>query len=513
MSRLGLGAAIGVGIALFTSIGVARQAPFRTATRLVEVHVIVTDRSRNPVEGLSRDEFAVAEDGVPQTISIFEARDTRAPRQAAPAPEVRDEPGVSGERSARIRVSNHIQDASARVVLVLDRVNAAFDSQWFARRHIDAYLSRMGSGNTVALYVLDGSGMRVLHDFSSDGASLRRALDAYQARVTGVYDASMEPPAETGADVGTVWIVDPSTAVSDFFGRQRWLRTFRSLQTLARHLSGIAGRKNVVWASEVFPIPTGRAGQDRAEFLEEMRKTTRALNDAQASLYPVDARGLMGAITYSRGRASFTTLDMVRGNMETMEVVAEDTGGRAFTNTNALDVSISRAVDDSRLSYVLGYYSTDTKTDGRYRTIRVEVKRKGLAVRHRAGYLAAAPVLDRKARDAALRDALEGPLASTQVGLSADLDYDKADSTVTIILRFDPGTVASIPASVDLLVAEIARTGKGTIIERAAASADALPLTLTVRVTPNLHELRIVARDPGSGRVGSLVIPARRLLN
>ena len=270
----------------------------------------------------------------------------------------------------------------------------------------------------------------------------------------------------------------------------------------------------MVWASEVFPIPTGRAGQDRAEFLEEMRKTTRALNDAQASPYPVDARGLMGAITYSRGRASFTTFDMVRGNMETMEVVAEDTGGRAFTNTNALDVSISRAVDDSRLSYVLGYYSTDTKTDGRYRTIRVEVKKKGLAVRHRAGYVAAAPVLDRKARDAALRDALEGPLASTQVGLSADLDYDKADSTITIGLRFDPGTVASIPASsVDLLVAEIARTGKGTIIERAAASAEALPLTLTVRVTPSLHELRIVARDPASGRVGSLVIPARRLIN
>ena len=69
--------------------------------------------------------------------------------------------------------------------------------------------------------MLNGSGMRVLHDFSSDAASLRRAIDVYQARVTGVYDASTEPPAETGADLGTVWIVDPSTAVSDFFGRQR----------------------------------------------------------------------------------------------------------------------------------------------------------------------------------------------------------------------------------------------------------------------------------------------------
>jgi hypothetical protein len=91
-----------------------------------------------------------------------------------------------------------------------------------------------------------------------------------------------------------------------------------------RHLSGVAGRKNVVWVSEVFPIPTG---EGRLEFLEEMRKTTRALNDAQASLYPVDARGLVGAITYSAGRPRFTTFSQIRGNMDTMEVVAEDTGG------------------------------------------------------------------------------------------------------------------------------------------------------------------------------------------
>ena len=500
MSRVPRPALIIPFIAIAASIAHGQQEPFRTATRLVEVHVVVTDRSKKPVEGLTRDDFAIFEDGVPQTLSIFEVRDTRAPRPAAPAIEVDDGPGLN--------VTNQSGSVSgSRTVLLLDRMNAAFDSQWFARRHIDAYLSRMRSGDTLALYVLD-SGMRVLHDFSSDAASLRRALDVYQARVTGVYDASMEPPADLGGDIATVWIVDPSTAVSEFFNRQRWRTTFLSLQALAGHLSGVAGRKSVVWASEVFPIPT----VNRSEFLEEMRKTARAFNDAQTTLYPVDARGLMGAITYSRGRPSFTTLSTVRGNQETMEVLAEDTGGRAFMNTNALDVSIGRAVDDSRLSYVLGYYPADAKADGRFRTIRVELKKNGLEVRHRRGYVATAPVLERKARDAALRDALEGPLASTQVGLSATLDYDKAASTVTIMLRFDPATVASIPASIDLIVAEVSRTGKGTIVERAAASADALPLTLTVRVTSYLHELRIVARDPASGRVGSLVIPARTVI-
>jgi VWFA-related protein len=354
-----------IAIAIAASSARAQQQPFRTATRLVEVHVVVTDRSKKLVEGLTRDDFLVTEDGVPQTVSIFELRDTRVAGEL-PAPAVRDAPGIS--------VSNQASGgAGARTVLLLDRANAAFDSQWFARRDVDAYLSRMRSGESVALYVLDGGGMRVLHDFSSDAPSLRRALDVYQARVTGLYEASMEPPADTGADLATVWIVDPSTAVSDFFNRQRWRTTFDSLRVLASHLSGVAGRKNVVWVSEVSPIPK----TDFSEFMEEMRKTTRALNDAQASLYPVDARGLMGAISYTRGRPSFTTLSAVRGNQETMEVVAEDTGGRAFMNTNALDVSIARAVDDSRLTYVLGYYPADAKADGRFRTIDVQVKRKG----------------------------------------------------------------------------------------------------------------------------------------
>jgi hypothetical protein len=61
------------------SVKAHQQAPFRTATRLVEVHVVVTDRSRKPVEGLTRADFTITEDGVPQSISIFEVRDARTP--------------------------------------------------------------------------------------------------------------------------------------------------------------------------------------------------------------------------------------------------------------------------------------------------------------------------------------------------------------------------------------------------------------------------------------------------
>ena len=497
------------------------QPTFRTSTRLVEVSVVVTDRAGKLVPGLTRDDFTIAEDGIPHAISIFEANDTREPRANAAA--AVDESGPSG------LFTNTVRDASgSTAVLVFDRLNAAFDSQWFARKHLDRYLTTMRSGDRIALYVLDG-GIRVLHDFSDNASSLRAALDLYRARVTGDYDASNEPPADLSGGGGSlpVWIVDPSTSVSDFFTGRRWRNTFGAMQVLARHLSGVAGRKSVVWVSEAFPIPTGL---DRSEFLEEMRKTTRAMNDAQASLYPVDSRGLVGAISYARGKARFTTLSDVRGKIETMESVAEDTGGRAFANTNALDMSIGRAVDDSRLTYLLGYYPSDSRLDGRFRTIDVKVTKKGLNVRFRHGYVASEPAADQKGRDAALREALEGPLAATQVGLSARTDYDKPSSTVTIQLMIDASPLALESedgrwrGAVDVLVAEVSRNARGNIVrtetldvfiadgERAAVLQDGLPLTLTVDITRYLHELRIVARDVRSGRVGSLVIPAARLL-
>src|SRR5688500_20356505 len=76
-------------------VAAAQQEPFRTATRLVEVHVVVTDRSRKPVEGLTRDDFTIAEDGVAQTLSIFEVRDTRAPRTDASVTSPQSEEGIS----------------------------------------------------------------------------------------------------------------------------------------------------------------------------------------------------------------------------------------------------------------------------------------------------------------------------------------------------------------------------------------------------------------------------------
>ena len=147
------------------------QPTFRTATRAVEVEVVVTDSRGRPVRGLTRDDFTVTEDRVPQEISVFHTAD----RPAAASSVVRDAVVSSS------RFSNQLAVSGVRTVILIDRINASRESQWHARHHVDRYLGGMSPGDSVALYVLGGISISALHDFSSDAASLRRALDRFIA--------------------------------------------------------------------------------------------------------------------------------------------------------------------------------------------------------------------------------------------------------------------------------------------------------------------------------------------
>ena len=84
----------------------------------------------------------------------------------------------------------------------------------------------------------------------------------------------------------------------------------------------------------------------------------------------------------------FTTMARVSENQDTMQTIADATGGRAFLNNNDIGGSIRRAIDDSRVAYVLGYRSSRPDNDNRFRNITVKVNRGGVELRYRKGYLA-----------------------------------------------------------------------------------------------------------------------------
>src|SRR6185295_5572873 len=110
----------------------------------------------------------------------------------------------------------------------------------------------------------------------------------------------------------------------------------------------------------------------------DMDSAVRALNDSGVSVYPVDARGLMVAAGFSAASHSIpggpgvisAALSEVNDNIDSMRALATRTGGRAAYNTNDLTGAIRQAIDDARVTYVLGYYSTDEVQDGRFREIK-----------------------------------------------------------------------------------------------------------------------------------------------
>jgi VWFA-related protein len=154
--------------------------------------------------------------------------------------------------------------------------------------------------------------------------------------------------------------------VSEFFLRRRAELTNRAFITIANRLAGVRGRKNLVWVSSAFPLRFGTE-----TFVSELDEATRAINSANIAIYAVDARGLtapfanaamIGEVRKSNhGRKADADLppSMFEAEMrvrDTMMSLADATGGRTFSMGNDISKAIRLAVNDARLTYVLGYY-------------------------------------------------------------------------------------------------------------------------------------------------------------
>jgi hypothetical protein len=114
-------------------------------------------------------------------------------------------------------------------------------------------------------------------------------------------------------------------------------------------------------------------------------------NRANASFYPIEPRGLpvfdndIGPNPPPSPSDDFT---MLRGRHDTLMTIADNTDGIAVINSNDIDSGLKRVVSDLSSYYLLGYTSTNSKLDGRFRAIKVRVKRPGVEVRARRGYQA-----------------------------------------------------------------------------------------------------------------------------
>jgi VWFA-related protein len=520
-----------VGLALVS----AQQPTFRSSVRLVNVTVVAHDSAGRPVTNLTASDFQVFEDGQEQRIEVF-AINTDRPVQTASAPAPAPAPNLFTNRQ-------QTQDGGGVTVVLFDRLNSSFEDQKRARDQIIRLLAKAQPRDRIALYVLESDVVNVLHDFTSDASRLIAVLNKYLGATSIELAGSSERApdfARTGLaaqDADTeAWINRSLDTVSEMFLRRRGELTTGALEGIANHLAGIPGRKNLVWVSAAFPFVIPQANSAPLVMDTAINRATRAINSADVAVYPVDIRGLMPALnpttataTTSKGSASppvFATSATIMPNQDTMRAIAELTGGRVYLNTNAIGEAVRRAIDDSRVSYVLGYRSSRPDNDNRFRNITVKVNRDGVELRHRKGYLAApVPARDSRARLDALQRVLLSPIEASSVALAAEISRIGKEGTV--VVRIDPAVLTweqkkdIREAAIDVVIAQSVPDGKYFTIKETTVNLTADPerykqmmedgLTLSSNFTavPNAYRLHVVVSDVASQAVGSLIIPLK----
>ncbi|MEO7192087.1 MAG: VWA domain-containing protein [Vicinamibacterales bacterium] len=181
---------------------------------------------------------------------------------------------------------------------------------------------------------------------------------------------------------------------------------------------------------------------------ERMRRLFIAANRANVSFYPVSPNGLavfdVGAASERPGQALGLERESqrVRARVDGLRTLADNTDGIAIVNRNDTAVGMARIVDDISAYYLLGYYSTNPKADGRYRKIDVKLKQPGLTVHARRGYVAgAAPVT---------------PAATAATGAAA-VTPPAVDAALSVLGHARPGAELFIwgAASADRIVATV----------------------------------------------------------
>ncbi len=517
-------AVVTAALILYLSQSFSPAQVLSVTTRLVEVRVVAQNKQGEPVTNLTRDGFTLLDEGRPQQISFFRTEASRATPITPPhlPPDV---------------FSNRIEAVSpGATVILFDGLNTQFTDQAYARQQILKFLQGVSGGERVALYVM-GRGPRILQDFTSDSAALVKAIESYKSGASASLEAPLYDPGVASPAHWEAWLGELSFGLYNYYGTDRAFRTIRALIAIANHLEALPGRKNLIWVSGSFPISLGGssvplpkkvATEDR-EAWPEFEHAARALNRANLAIYPVDARGLMAAQDYMGPITRPELRNPDTSEFATMQVLAERTGGRAFYNNNDLLAALHRAVDDSRLLYVLGYYPAHKDWKGRFHKVVVEVKRPDVEVNYRRGYFAQP---DEPAeswyRERVLDAALWSPIDAAALGLTVAV-RSAAGGGLDLALQLGPRDLAlqhtqeKWECHLDIWLVQLdqkdrrlktdARTNNLALDQATyerVMQANGLMVIEHVDPAPEATVLRILVRDLASGALGSLTVPLRR---
>ena len=529
-----LGAVLAIIGLLLPTVGTAQSSQagytFKAQTELVLVNVTVRDKKGNPVRDLKPEDFTVLEDNKPQKVATFDIENTentpQVPLQQAnllsvPAKKTRasanDAPTASAQESA-------IKDRRL-IILFFDLSSMQPDEIERSSNAAQDYLSKQMQPADLVSIVSLGNTITVNQDFTSDRDKLKAVLQSFNAGAGAGFELGSTGTTEGTADTAQSFTVDDTEY--NIFNTDRRLQALRAV---AEQVANVPQKKSLIYLS---------SGMQRTG-IENQSQLRAAINSAvlaNLSIYTMDIRGLQalppggeaqsaslrGTSAYS-GRSQMNALDSNFQTQETLVTLAADTGGKAFLDSNDFGRVFKGVQDDTSMYYLLGYHSTNTAKDGKYRRITVKVNRPDVKVDFRRGYYAEADFRhsDKDNRERQLQEELTSELPSTDLPVYLATGYFRvADNKYYVPLSLIvPGS--EIPfsrnrdqdkATLDILglvtddkkfpVGEIRETVKLAVNASTDVQRKNVQYDTGLTLAPGKYHLKVVVRENEAGRMGS----------
>ncbi|HYP51326.1 MAG TPA: VWA domain-containing protein [Pyrinomonadaceae bacterium] len=424
------------------------QDVVRITTNLVQVDAVVTDKDGNQVTNLTAADFELLQDGKPQKITNFSYVNTAAPNQPTVASSGRDNKNAVQTPPVRVRPQN----AGRLITFIVDDGNctASHLGMVASQEALVKFVNEQMLPNDLVAIYRTRAGTSVFQQYTSDKEQLLRVArkirwypptgscasssgDFYEAaksntvsKITseGIKSAQVESPEDRRI----------RESGEDFTRNNQVVGTIGVLRYVVNGLQKVGGRKVVFLLSDGIPF-RARNGQ-MLSALDALRDLTDQANRSAVVFNTIDVRGIFNSSNIEArdevstiGENDVNASDRVIASrsaedfnrQDGLSVLAHETGGRLYRNSNALDVPVRRALSLEKGYYLVAYEPDDETFKGKkFHNIEIRVKRPELRVLSRTGFIGKTETETRakpRSGDSELYEAIIAPLPRAGLNL------------------------------------------------------------------------------------------------
>ena len=542
----------------------AQDQPVRISTELVQWDVVVTDKDGKVVPGLTREDFELYESGKKQVLSFFEYVDAANRRIGA------------GKESEPLAVPSTQglteRDIHRIFAFVIDDLTIRSEDMVYVRDMLTNFVNKQMQPRDLVAIVRAVGGRGLLQQFTTDKELLLRAIAAltpstHPLNIFNRADQSVQVQVQPLSDAGAGDIametslresLDLAGTTNTADDSQKLMRATMSLGTASfviESMKQLPGRKSLVLVSGGLPLFDPLAGAAVGNITSFMNTLADQATRAAVAIHTLDIAGMSAQVGVARftdtpaksmlpmdlngmssgagnadpalGRRADTAMlgrDTLAPHLG-LRALSSATGGIAVLNKNNFNEGLDKIIGANQGYYLLAY-TPETKFDGKFRKIEVRVRRSGLRVYSRQGYLArqeVAPAAPASTRDQLLA-AIHSPLARREIDFDTTLLYKAVPPNqggLDIHLLINTQKLQLEPAgdkreaNVDVAGFIFDETGrlrggfddtiKAVLSEQELGRISKGGLTFSKNTTlpAGVYQLRIAVRDNKSGRIGT----------